>query len=59
MSYSDYVVDSIVHFGGYEVDVVRWNNVHFRVSFILKLRDFEPYRFKFILSLVTGSSSIS
>lgn len=59
MSYSDYVVDSIVHFWGDEVDVVRWNKVHFRVGFILKLRDFEPYRFKFILSLVTGSSSIS
>ena len=29
MSYSDYVVDSIVHFSWYEVDVVRWNNVHF------------------------------
>jgi len=34
VSYSDYVVDSIVHFSGYEVDVVKWNNVHFSSIFI-------------------------
>lgn len=31
---SELLVDSIVHFSGFEVDVVRWNNVHFSSIFI-------------------------